>query len=213
MERYANREPEYPIFGERFGSWIFVRPGKGYRWLMQCDCGNSREIRSQDVRQGASTSCGCQSTFGTSGGTANLRHGVDYGSKLYRTWRNAKNRCFNPKATKYPTYGAIGITMCDEWANSYEAFAEAVGEPPSPTHSIDRIDNTKGYEPGNVRWATAKEQSNNTRRTAYLTLNGVTQSRTMWAEQLGVRPNAITYRQKQGMSDEEALTTPFKGKK
>lgn len=212
MKRLENRAPEYPQTGTRFGNWTYLRPGEGYRWCMQCVCGTVREIRSQDLRQGASTSCGCLSSFGVAGGRANLKHGVDYGSKLYRTWRNAKNRCFNPKATKYKDYGAVGISMCSEWANSFEAFAEALGEPPSNLHSIDRIDNTLGYVPGNIRWATAKEQANNRKNSRLLTFQGATLSLSQWAEKLGIGYRTLNYRLLKGWSVEKILSTTIKGK-
>lgn len=208
-----DRAPTYPEPGERFGEWSYVMPGHGYRWLMRCSCGTVKEIRSQDLRQGASNSCGCLSTFGTSGGSANLRHGVDYGSKLYRTWRNAKNRCFNPKATKYKDYGAIGITMHPEWAASFEAFAEAVGDPPTPRHSLDRMRNEEGYVPGNVKWSTPIEQANNTKANVRVEYGGRTQTVSQWARELGVNPNTLGSRLRNGWSAERAFTTIAKGSK
>lgn len=81
---------------------------------------------------------------------------------LYRTWVSIKTRCFNPNAANYQYYGGRGITMCDEWRDSFEAFALAVGPKPDGT-SIDRIDNDGNYQPGNVRWATHSEQMRNRR--------------------------------------------------
>ncbi len=203
-ESYANRKPTYPEVGERFGSWKFLGPGKGYRWRMRCACGTEREIRSQDVRQGASKSCGCAAANGVlQAGKANLTHGIDYGSKLYRTWRSAKNRCFNPNADKYLSYGGAGITMHPEWAASFPAFAAGVGEPPSPKHTIDRIDNEKNYEPGNVKWSTAKEQANNTSSNVRLTLHGTTKTQTQWAEEVGMSTNTIRNRLRKGWTVEK----------
>jgi hypothetical protein len=79
-------------------------------------------------------------------------------------------RCYYPKASEYARYGGRGITVCDRWRESYEAFLADVGRKPSRAHSIDRFPDVDGnYEPGNVRWATAKEQADNRRprRTGY----------------------------------------------
>ena len=74
-----------------------------------------------------------------------------------------KRRCYSPSDTSYPKYGARGITVADEWRNDFPAFLAYIGPKPSPRHTIDRIDGTKGYVPGNVRWATYHEQAVNRR--------------------------------------------------
>jgi hypothetical protein len=73
-------------------------------------------------------------------------------------------RCENPNDQAYPRYGGRGITVCPEWRADFAAFLRDVGRRPNPELSIDRIDNDRGYEPGNVRWATAKQQANNRRK-------------------------------------------------
>lgn len=82
----------------------------------------------------------------------------------YQAWISLKNRCNNPRAHRYADYGGRGIRVHQDWLRSFPAFLAAVGPRPTPTHSLDRIGNDRGYEPGNCRWATPKEQANNTRR-------------------------------------------------
>ena len=83
-----------------------------------------------------------------------------------------KRRCSKPDAPDYDRYGGRGITVCDAWRNSFEAFYQDVGDRPGDGYQLDRIDNNRGYEPGNVRWATLIEQANNKRTTRYVNYRG-----------------------------------------
>jgi hypothetical protein len=84
-------------------------------------------------------------------------------SKEYATWRRIINRTTNPDFPAYSWYGGKGVSVCPEWRGRFEAFYDHIGPAPSLAHSIDRINPFGNYEPGNVRWATAKEQANNKR--------------------------------------------------
>ncbi len=86
----------------------------------------------------------------------------------YACWENMVQRCTNPKASKYHMYGGVGITVYPEWKSDFRKFIAYIGERPSKLHSIDRIDGTKGYEPGNVRWADAVQQSINKPNSFYI---------------------------------------------
>lgn len=90
------------------------------------------------------------------------QHRMKY-TKEYNAWRNIKDRCRNKNHWAYEYYGARGIDICDEWYNSFEAFYEGLGDIPDGL-SIDRINNDKGYEPGNIRFANKTEQCTNRRK-------------------------------------------------
>jgi hypothetical protein len=156
------------LTGQQFNSWTVLsyshttEHNKAY-WTCCCSCKTKKAIEAFTLRSGRSRMCRkCSAKTVAEEHHASHRQS---GSKLYKTWSAIKQRCYNPKQVKgYKYHGALGITMCAEWRDSFEAFAAYVGEPPSQKHSIDRWPNTKGnYEPGNVRWATAKEQVINRR--------------------------------------------------
>jgi hypothetical protein len=119
-----------------------------------------------------------------------------------------KERCLNPNNKDFPSYGGRGITVCPEWQKSYLSFLEHVGRRPSSAHSIDRLDNEKGYEPGNVRWSTSGEQARNTRRNRMITFQGRTRCLTDWAEEIQVDPRVLWSRLDRGWTVERALTQP-----
>lgn len=115
-------------------------------------------------------------------------------SKVYGTWVSLNQRCRNPNAMHYDRYGGRGITVCQAWVDSFEVFYKDVGEPPTPKHTLDRIDNNKGYEPNNVRWATRKEQSNNISSNTWVEYDGKCMTWAQWAEYLGIGYNCLMTR-------------------
>ena len=134
-----------------------------------------------------------------------MRHG-HCGSPEYKVWKQVKRRCFDPKSAAFKDYGAKGITMYPGWVHDFPAFLAEMGPRPTLQHSIDRIDGSKGYEPGNVRWATKVEQSRNRPSIVVpLTLNGQTMLMTVWAEILGVRVQTLAGRRRRGWPVERIL--------
>src|SRR6516162_3218907 len=113
-----------------------------------------------------------------------LKHGMR-GSKEYSSWKHMKGRCQNQRHRFYQNYGGRGIKVCDRW-QKFEAFFADMGFAPTPEHELDRIDNDGYYEPGNVRWATRRENSLNRRSTMWLTFRGKTQCLSDWAAGLGI---------------------------
>lgn len=146
----------------------------------------------------------------TCGASFSITHGAaGYGvtSAEYHAWTSMKARCTNQNATNYRHYGGRGITVALEWMTSFEAFVNHVGGRPSKKHSLDRIDNNRGYEPGNVRWATAIEQAGNRRSSVPISHDGLTQSISAWGRTIGLPKRTLSDRLKNGWSVERALTT------
>lgn len=129
-------------------------------WLCHCACGNFKRVRGDSLWTGKTKSCSClQIDIVTRHGQARRTMGW---SSTYRSWQAMKRRCLNPKVRGYKNYGGRGITICERWLESFENFLADMGPRP-PGMSLDRIDPNGNYEPGNCRWATAKEQSLNKR--------------------------------------------------
>lgn len=126
-----------------------------HSWNCLCSCGKEVVVRGSSLRTGKTKSCGCQKGKPTHGMT---------GTSEYQAWVNMRSRCYDEKNTYYKDYGGRGIQVCPEWINSFSNFIAHVGLKPSPEYSLDRIDVNGDYSPGNVRWATGKQQVRNTRK-------------------------------------------------
>jgi hypothetical protein len=168
-------------------------------WETKCDCGNVSTKSSGTLRQGAkscSVSCGVAKS-----NRARAKHGLARG-KEHQAWQNAKQRCFNPEHPGYENYGARGISMCKEWAEDFSTFLRDVGPAPeSGRHvSLDRIDNARGYEPGNVRWCTsARQQLRNQRRNMRTNIDGEEVLVIEEAERRGVPYRLVSSRWRSGV--------------
>lgn len=140
-------------------------------------------------------------------------HGMNK-SPEHRAWVDMKQRCTNPKKRDFKHYGGRGIKVCYEWARSFVAFYAHIGPRPTPNHSLDRIDVQRGYEPGNVRWATHQQQVENTRVVRMVTLGSRTQSISAWEREKGLPRGMVRSREMRGWSIEAAICTPsVKGQK
>lgn len=142
-------------------------------WLCSCECGDTTVVRGDHLRSGATRSCRCLTSEVVTARNRTLGiHYVAHGhlvggrSREYVTWANMKQRCTNPRNVAWKDYGGRGITVCDRWLESFEAFLGDMGEKPRGL-SLDRIDNDGNYEASNCRWADAVTQNNN--RRAYVT--------------------------------------------
>lgn len=172
--------------------------------LCRCECGVSRAIASSALRSNKYKSCGCLKEAVTHGFNASHR---STGTPTYNTWKSMWARIRNPSETNRLYYTSRGIGVCDRW-KSFLNFLEDMGERPSTTHSIDRINNQGNYEPGNCRWATRQEQMDNTRRNRYVSLDGVTKTIAQWSRESGVHQAVIRSRLNRGIDARVAIWTP-----
>jgi hypothetical protein len=135
------------------------------------------------------------------------KHGL-VGTPTYISWRGMKERCLRPKHSQYKDYGGRGVKICTRWTESFEAFLEDMGPRP-PATSIERRDNSLGYQPGNCYWATRKQQARNKRNNRLITANGETKTLAEWAEITGLSyATIITRLDRQKWTPEDALTKP-----
>ena len=169
----------------------------GIRWSCHCECGNTTIVSGRSLRNGRTKSCGCKhkSVQGLST------------SPEYRIWYDLKRRCYDTKKKDYKYYGARGITVCKRWRDSFLAFYEDMGAKPFPKATIERIDNDGNYEPGNCRWATQQEQTQNSRNVRLLTYNGETMGLAAWARKLGIDRCTLRLRLDKGWPLDEVFSS------
>ena len=171
-----------------------------------CECGNKVEVKALALRSGNTKSCGCVAREKTA--ARNTTHGESK-TQLYGSWHRMVQRCTDPNSSDYKYYGGRGITVADEWLD-FTNFKRDVGDRP-PGTSLDRIDNNRGYEPGNVRWATRKEQMQNTRGVKLIEYQGEAHCVAEWERIKGFKPGTLKARLGPlGYSIEEAFTKPVK---
>lgn len=189
-------------------------------WACRCACGNDIVAKGKLLRDGRVRSCGCllrearqrtvkialQAFVARSCQRARNASGRVLEPPGYRSWWHMVQRCTRPKHKDYPYYGGRGITVCERW-RTFANFVADMGARPSGM-SIDRIDNSKGYEPGNCRWATRSMQMRNMRGNRLVTVAGRTQPLIAWSEETGVRAETIGNRLARGWSPERAVSEP-----
>lgn len=196
--------------GQQFYSWtvidatVIVGPKRtnsapARKIKCRCSCGNVRMVGIHALRRGGTKRCGEHKT-------SVLRKFPE----LYYAWSSARQRCENPNNPAYPHYGGRGVKMWPEWtdrADGFLRFVEYMGPRP-PGTSLDRIDNNGDYAPGNVRWATRKQQTRNRRNSRRQEYMGRTQTLSAWAEELGLSFWRLQSRIERGWTMEEAVTWP-----
>lgn len=205
--------PEIKI-GQRYGKLTVLALGKASNrskdrmWLCQCDCGNTKLANDMRLKNGYIRSCGC--LVSQKAKEAQTTHGLSK-TPLYAVWRGIKARCNNPNCKAYSNYGGRGITVCDEWNNSFESFMEwAVSNGYNESLSIDRIDNDKGYYPYNCRWVDVYVQANNMSHNKRFSYNGETHTLADWSRILNVNYTSLKKRYDSGWSVEDIVNKPYR---
>ena len=205
MPRFKNLAEKR--FGKLTAIEVAGKKGGTYLWKCKCDCGNFTIVYGRDLQNGHTQSCGC---------LKKENHPKTHGDKhtrLYRIWKDMRQRCNNPNNSHYYLYGGRGIKIDERW-ETYPPFKEwALSNGYSDNLTIDRIDNDKNYSPDNCRWATQVEQMNNVSYNRYITLKGETHTLAEWGRITGILSTTIRHRIIKGWEIERALTEkPYKGK-
>lgn len=207
------------ITGQRFGQLTAIRRmgsrnGKSL-WEFQCDCGNRVVCGSGDVRAGKTKSCGClRQQTAQAQGYKNAKHSQTH-SRLYREWSSMKRRCVPSNTSACANYAERGISVCSEWANSFETFAEwALSHGYNDTLTLDREDVNGNYCPSNCRWVTMKVQQNNRRNNRLLTYAGATMTQSQLADLLCISSATLGWRINAGWTEEDlSLPVAFNNSK
>jgi len=181
------------LTGQRFGRLTVLgasdkRLCGGVLHICQCDCGNVKLVLKGVLDNGTTVSCGCyvreKARETAIKHKPRLLHGMA-GSLTYVSYHRMMERCFRPDERMKHYYGDKGITVCDRWADPVDGFlnfVEDMGKRPSPKHTLDRIDGSKGYYKENCRWATRSEQMQNTsKKSKHSGYRGVAQNRKKWS--------------------------------
>lgn len=204
MSRALNLE------GKRFGRLSVISRTKNdsrnnTQWICCCDCGRVTIVRGSHLTSGNTRSCGCLDIEAIS--KNNFKHGM-WNTRIYNIWKKMKDRCYNPNSPNYKYYGAKGVKVCDEWQDFSGFYRWVQTTNYNDKLTIDRINCFGNYEPSNFRWATMKEQNNNTSKNFLITIGTETKSAQEWSEASGLHRTTILARIKNGWSAEEAVLTP-----
>lgn len=200
------------LTGQRFGRLTVIRrcgtSKDGQKvYECRCDCGNIRQIRSGNLRNAHTISCGCLAREKTVQRNRDAAKHGGCGTRLYGIWLDMRQRCSWEDSINWHLYGGRGIKVCDEWQDSFESFRDwSLENGYNEERTIDRIDVNGNYCPENCRWATLDEQNNNKRNCVYVTINGITKTVTEWCRETGVSRTAAYSRIRSGWNPADAVT-------
>ena len=198
------------LSNQRFGRLVVKE--KTYKngvmyWKCKCDCGNYSDVLPQHLKRGFIKSCGCLRKDVSK--NLNRTHGMSK-ERIYKEWKDIKERCNNEKNTAYSNYGGRNIKVCDEWMK-FEPFYEwAMSNGYRDNLTIDRIDNDGNYEPDNCRWVNNTVQANNKRTNIFIEYKNERKTIAEWAREKNISYQTLYNRvQNLKWSIEDALNIPI----
>lgn len=187
---------------------------RGKIFKCKCICGKETVVSGNSLRQKVTKSCGClQVEHIKDMCKLSTKHGKT-NTPEYSIWSIVKQRCLNPNSSGYVCYGGKGVTIHKDWVNSFEKFFEEVGPRPGAGYHLDRIDGSKGYEPGNCRWVTSAMNQQNKSNAPLIEINGESKILAEWLRVLNFPKHRYYARLRSGLSSSEALASqdlPSKG--
>jgi|688.fasta_scaffold343127_2 hypothetical protein len=183
------------ISGQRFERLLVLkfveRKNKHSYFECICDCGKKIITTSNALKRKHNMSCGCLNYELIK--KRNLKHGLSKHT-LFKTWCDMKNRCYYEKHNRYKNYGQKGIIVCSEWLVFLNFYNWAIKNGWEEGLTIDRIDNSKNYEPSNCRFLTKKLQNRNRTTNRYFTYMGETKTIIEWSEKLNIKYETLRQR-------------------
>lgn len=215
-EMAKDRKIRRDLTGQKFGRLTVVShvgwtPGAHSTWACVCDCGTNHTAIGNALKSGTTKSCGCLKRE-TIGKVVHFDAGIRHRRPEYNTLRNAIRRTTDKTCAGFARYGARGVRVCERWVlgeggrSGFECFYLDVGPKPTAAHSLDRFPNGDGdYEPGNVRWATPKQQARNRADNMLIAIDDQVRSLAEWCEIRGLSYSRVHQRIGSGWRPEEAL--------
>lgn len=181
------------IIGERFGRLLVIEVDASVKnktfYMCLCDCGNVKSVYRDHLKTGATSSCGC---FRSEKFSSMLtKHGMS-NTKIYKIWAGMIERCSYKRHKSYKYYGGRGISVCEEWLNSFENFYNwSIENGYREGLTIDRVDNDGNYCPENCKWVTMEDQSKNKSNTVFIEIDGVKKTLSEWSDFLNIKLSTL----------------------
>lgn len=190
------------MIGEKFNRWTVLEE-HSYKCKCLCECGTIKLVNKQNLKRGASKSCGCLKREQTI--ERSTKHNLRHETKLYGVWASMKQRCYNPRNKKFKRYGSRNIKVCDEWLEFEGFYKWAINNGYEDGLTLDRIDNDKNYYPENCRFTDAKTQANNTSRNVRIEILGINDTLANHERRFGINQETLKYRYSKGLRDYELI--------